>query len=176
MTGNDVRLESMRTYLRLVANRIVKPISPAISVSDIVQDALISACRRIQDGSAPDGAEDRGWLISILVNKFKDRRRWLLAGRRDARKTVSIAADYGSRENGRTESPGVAGLDVSDALEFALSKLVPDQRRVIELRLLEDLEFDEVALRLGVTAHCARKRYDRALAQLDERFRSQFGL
>jgi RNA polymerase sigma-70 factor (ECF subfamily) len=50
-----------------------------------------------------------------------------------------------------------------------LSRLRPDQRRAVELRVIDDLSYSEVAQRLGVSEKAARMRLARALERLGPR-------
>ncbi len=56
-----------------------------------------------------------------------------------------------------------------DGLEEALGDLPDGQREAIELRVVADLAYDDVAERLGTTPRAARVRVSRGLAALRER-------
>jgi RNA polymerase sigma-70 factor (ECF subfamily) len=64
-------------------------------------------------------------------------------------------------------APDESALDGLDAdIEAALAELGEDQRRAVELRVLDELAYDEVGRRLGISAGAARVRVSRGLARL----------
>jgi RNA polymerase sigma-70 factor, ECF subfamily len=69
----------------------------------------------------------------------------------------------------RTEAPAEPSEIWLEGLEEALAGLAPDVRRAIQLRILDDLSFDDVAERLGTSAGAARVRVHRGLAALRNR-------
>ena len=61
-----------------------------------------------------------------------------------------------------------AGHDLADAVRVALGRLPRRERRIVELRHLSELSWDEVSRQLGTTPDAARKTAARALARLRE--------
>jgi RNA polymerase sigma-70 factor (ECF subfamily) len=55
-----------------------------------------------------------------------------------------------------------------DALEH-LERLPPDQREAVRLRVLEELDYDEIAVRTGTTEPAVRQRVSRGLKWLRNR-------
>ena len=60
----------------------------------------------------------------------------------------------------------LAGREASEVLQAALQKLSPELRETVILRDLEELEYREIATRLGCTEGSARTRVHRGLARL----------
>ncbi len=56
-----------------------------------------------------------------------------------------------------------------DGLDEALAELTDEQRRAIELRVIDDLDYEQVADRGGMTPQAARARVSRGLATLRTR-------
>ncbi|MFL5952836.1 MAG: RNA polymerase sigma factor [Gaiellaceae bacterium] len=56
-----------------------------------------------------------------------------------------------------------------DGLDEALAELPEGQRGALELRVVDDLEYDDVAARLGTTPAAARVRVTRGLGHLRQR-------
>jgi RNA polymerase sigma factor (sigma-70 family) len=56
-----------------------------------------------------------------------------------------------------------------DGLDEALAELAPDVREAVELRVVSDLSYDELARRSGTTPGAARVRVHRGLKALRER-------
>jgi RNA polymerase sigma-70 factor (ECF subfamily) len=65
--------------------------------------------------------------------------------------------------------PGTAWADGADEL---LDTLPPSQREAVRLRVLEDLEYAEVAAQLGTSPSAARVRVHRGLSALRARLRT----
>jgi RNA polymerase sigma-70 factor (ECF subfamily) len=61
------------------------------------------------------------------------------------------------------------------ALRAAVDRLPSDQRAALELRVVEQLDYDEVAGRLGITVNAARLRVSRALRALTLRMEGAQG-
>ena len=62
-----------------------------------------------------------------------------------------------------------------DGLDEALADLTDEQRHAIELRIVDDLNYDQVADRGGMTPQAARARVSRGLASLRHRFSDSQG-
>ena len=67
------------------------------------------------------------------------------------------------------ELAGVAG--VAGELRDAMASLPADQRRAVELRVVEDLGYEELALTLNVSQQTARARVSRGLRNLGDALR-----
>lgn len=121
----------------------------------------------------------RAWLRR---NRFRDERSgsalpWLLgiAGhvlresvRRDrletrARERLGLPLNLGSDEGFAVVE---ARLSPRRSLAHALARLPQEQRRAVELRVLDELSYDEVARRLSIRPAAARLRVSRALRRL----------
>jgi len=104
------------------------------------------------------------WLYAIA-------RHQLLAAVRQRRLELRACARLGvfdrlDREPAQAE-PSEAWLD---GLDDALDGLPESQRRAIELRIVDDLDYEHVAERLGTTPRAARVRVSRGLATLRDKF------
>jgi RNA polymerase sigma-70 factor (ECF subfamily) len=60
----------------------------------------------------------------------------------------------------------IAATSLAPALTSAVSALPKEQRRALELRVLQQLDYEEVAGRLGCSQNAARLRVSRALRAL----------
>lgn len=118
----------------------------------------------------PERGEARGWLFGIAANKLADsRRRWVREDR--ARRRLGL------------EQPRLHAQDVEDfeilrgsydgELQAALQRLPPGQRDAVHARVVDELSYDDVGLRLGVDAVTARQRVSRGLAGLREKTKEQ---
>ena len=73
----------------------------------------------------------------------------------------------GRRPRPRSPSEQAARREQADLVAAALARLPGDYRRVIALRNLEHLPFDEVAERMGRSAGAVRMLWVRALERLN---------
>jgi RNA polymerase sigma-70 factor (ECF subfamily) len=78
---------------------------------------------------------------------------------------AGLAAVAGDRAAGNTEAEGLAEVGARWALE-AVSRLSPDQRSVLLLRVLGDLAVDDVARILGKSAGAVKSLQRRGLIAL----------
>ena len=127
------------------------------SAEDAVQETLVRAYRALPNF----GGEYRlgPWLHRIMQNVCVDEgnRR-----KRDADKTSRIAA----LPNSRMDSPSIEEelhLDFNDSeLLDAMSDLSVPYREALTLRFVDEMDYDEVAFKTGVTEENARARVSRA--------------
>jgi RNA polymerase sigma-70 factor (ECF subfamily) len=129
----------------------------AADAEDLVQETFVAALTSRFRGES----KVRTWLVQILVRRVAMLRR-------------SRKREQGSPMGGETErssaSP-VAGTDAKLDLAQMLEGLTPDQRRVIVLRELEGLSYEEMAAALHVPRGTVESRLHRARAALKELFR-----
>ncbi len=125
-------------------------------VDDVVQRALVSLATDARDKAATVGV--RAWLGRSVLQEVR------MAGRAAARRTrhERDAAQSTMRDDARPVDP----LEVRDDVAHALAALDPDDRHLVELRFLHDLEYREVAFVTGRSALACRLRVHRALGAL----------
>lgn len=133
----------------------------AADAEDAAQDAFIKA--RAAMGRFRAGAPFRPWLLTIVANEARNRRR--SAGRR-----LALAGRAAAREELRAPVPlpdaeALAGDD-RRRLATALGRLGADHREVIVLRFILDLSEAECAAALGCRPGTVKSRLSRALAKL----------
>ena len=129
-------------------------VGDATTAREAAQNAWSIAWTRL--GSVRDPARIREWLVAISVNEARQ-----LARRTQRRRVKEIPVDG---------SDPVAGdpadeIDLVD-LERALDGLRPDDRRLLALRYLADLDSTDIAARLGMSASGVRSRLSRTLERL----------
>jgi len=102
------------------------------------------------------------WLLGIAANVLRESVRRNRFETR-ARERLGLPLDLASEE-------GFAGVEARlsprQALARALERLPREQRRAVELRVLEELSYGEVARRLSIRPEAARLRVSRALRRL----------
>jgi len=130
---------------------------------DAAQEGFLKAYRAL--GRFRRGAPFRPWLLQIVANEARNRRR--SAGRRAA--LTLRAAEEGS-SGGAAPSPEgalLAGEERSRLLD-AVNGLREEERLVIACRYFLELSEEETAAALGVRPGTVKSRTSRALARLRE--------
>jgi RNA polymerase sigma factor (sigma-70 family) len=109
--------------------------------------------------------EARAWLFGIARRRFAMYVRRGKAERRAVRRLGLERPQLVEGEYARIEE--LAGLDaMRGTLAKHLSRLAPTQRRALELRVVRELPYPDVADRLGISEQAARARVSRALRAL----------
>ena len=126
---------------------------------EAVQDGFVRAHRAL--GRFRDGAPFRPWLVRIVANEARNRRR--SAGRR-AGLTLRAAAASGDA----APSPEAAALSHERRAELleALGRLDERDRDVLVHRFLLELGEGETAAALGIRRGTVKSRTSRALERL----------
>lgn len=133
----------------------------AAEADEATQDAFVKAWHAL--GRFRDGAAFRPWLLRIVVNEARNRRR--SAGRR-AGHELRFAQD---RASGGTALPPEAAALAADrrrALAAALGQLPEPQRDVIACRYLVGLDEAETAAALRLPRGTVKSRAARGLTRL----------
>jgi RNA polymerase sigma-70 factor (ECF subfamily) len=153
MTDLTGLIEAEIPRLRRYARALTRDVTRA---DDLVQSCLARALAK-QHLWQP-GTDLRAWLFTILHNQHVN------DVRRSVREGVTVAVEEMAPV--LTVHPGaMAALELRD-LEPAIGKLAPEQRQVILLVGLEGMQYDEVALILGVPVGTVRSRLSRGRDQL----------
>jgi RNA polymerase sigma factor (sigma-70 family) len=129
---------------------------------DAAQEAFVKGWRAM--GRFRPGAPFRPWLLAIVANEARNRRR--SAGRREA--LVLRAAAQRRPSDGAASPPEAAVLrgERRDTLLAALERLSDDDRAVLGCRHLLGLGEDETAAALGLRRGTVKSRTSRALVRL----------
>src|SRR5262245_60394276 len=170
----DRLLDSYRNYLKLLARTgIDASLRGKTDPSDLVQETLLKAHRHFAQFQGGTEAELAAWLRQILARNLADLvRRYRTAGARQVSRERSLEEMFeqssqmlGKLIAGKGHSPSDSAQrrEMSVVLADALAELSADHREVIVLRSLQELEWEEVACRMGRTAGAARMLWARAL-------------
>jgi RNA polymerase sigma factor (sigma-70 family) len=111
----------------------------------------------------PRRGTPRAWLLAIARSTALDSFR-ADARRRKREERASAGAVTAHAEHG-------FGEGISTELEEALRSLSAGEREVVALRVVLDLDSEETARLLGITATAVSTRLQRALGKLEERMR-----
>jgi RNA polymerase sigma-70 factor, ECF subfamily len=155
-------LGRLRPYLQaLVRSWWGHDLSSRLGDSDVVQEVLLQASCHFKDFRGEQVPQLLAWLKTIAYRAADDRKRKLLA---DAGQAEALPADVPSPEMGPTD----VLEEEEDAVRLAAALQRLNQRRqdVVQLRLLDGLDFPEIARRLGGSPGALRVLFFRAIGQL----------
>jgi len=137
----------------------------AADAEDAAQEALVKAWRAL--GRFRAGAPLRPWLLKIVANEARNRRR--SAGRRE--RLALRAASPG--EAAPSPEEAAVAADERARLLAALDELPDQARLVLACRHLLALSEEETAAALGVRRGTVKSRSARALERLREAYGSR---
>ena len=180
--GDEVALERLldmhaRRLLESIRAELGQRLRQRLESQDVMQQVYLDVLRHIGE------FEDRGrdsffaWLRQIALNRICDADRRAF---RTAKRGAEVrAADVGGNASmtrliDALNATGTTPSGVADQAERvrrlhdALERLSPDQRRVIELRYLEQLSVAEAAARMERSERAVRSLCVRALIRLRE--------
>ncbi len=134
----------------------------AADAEDAAQEAFVKAYRAL--GRFRRGAPFRPWLLQIVANEARNRRR--SAGRR-ARLALRTQAELGA-SGGAAPSPEATllGTERRETLLAAVNELREEERLVVACRYFLDLSEAETAAALGIRKGTVKSRLSRALDRL----------
>lgn len=179
-TARQALLECYRGELReVVASRLDRRLAARVDPSDVVQDTLADASRRLDDYLRDRPIPFFGWLRQLAGERVIDaHRRHLFAGRRSVDREDRIAAPADG--SGDLVPRGLLAADTSpsnrlarqernEQVMAALACLSPRDREVLVLRYLEQRGTAEIAAALSITEGAVKARLLRALIHLRAR-------
>jgi RNA polymerase sigma-70 factor (ECF subfamily) len=172
-------LERHRAAIRqMIDRRMDRVIERRVDASDIVQDVMIEANRRLGDYLANPPMPFRLWLRHMARDRLIDaHRRHRVAGNRSLDREVSLqAADEGEQSQAdgmaqipdRELTPAAAATwrELERRFAAAVELLENDDRQIVLLKHFEHLSTAEAAEVLGLTKPAAGMRYLRAMRRL----------
>jgi RNA polymerase sigma-70 factor (ECF subfamily) len=179
---NDL-LEAHRNYLRLLATACLhRDLKVKADPSDVVQDTLLKVHHGFHEFRGTTEGEWMTWIRRILVRNLADLRRGFGRQRRAIARERSLEAalDRSSAMlGGLLPAPGSSPSQYAERREMgalvadAMATLEDDAREVIVLRSMNELEWSEIAERMGRSADAARMLWARALRTLGTALKEQ---
>jgi RNA polymerase sigma factor (sigma-70 family) len=155
-------------YAERILLFLVRRVLDVDTAFDLLSETFATALERRHQFRGSSAEEEQGWLFSIarseLSHYWRDGKVERIAL---ARIGVGVPA-LSDPEIERIEQ--LAGInDLVPALQDAMASLPEDQRRAVELRVVEEHGYAEVANILGVSEQTARARVSRGLRALAQR-------
>ncbi|MEQ9406381.1 MAG: sigma-70 family RNA polymerase sigma factor [Fuerstiella sp.] len=165
---------------RLIQMRLDNAVARRVDASDVVQDVLFEASRRMEDYIQNPSMPFHLWLRQLAKDRIIDmHRRHRAAKRRSVDREQHVtnlgndnrsAADLASLLKDAELTPAAATVrrEMEERFLLALNDLSDDDRELIMMRHFEHLGNSEVAAALGLSAPAAGMRYLRAIRRLRE--------
>jgi RNA polymerase sigma-70 factor (ECF subfamily) len=171
-------LDAYRNYLRLIAATCFeRQLRGKADPSDVVQDALVKVHANFHEFRGATERDLLAWMRAILARLLTDLHRRFEGAERQVGRERSLE-DVVDRSSlvlegllaNRQESPSSRARqrEQSVLLADALARLGPNDREVITLRNLLELEWEEVARRMGRSADAVRMLWTRAVRRLGD--------
>jgi RNA polymerase sigma-70 factor (ECF subfamily) len=174
----DLLLERHRQRLkRMVAARMDERLVARVDPSDVVQETLASAARRLDGYLATPNVAFYVWLRQMgWETLIQFHRRHLYAERRTVRREESLEPGL-SQTSLRVLADDVARAalspsgqavrrELNDQIRAAILELPPRDHEILTLLYLEHLSLTETAEVLGIAPRAATMRHLRALQRL----------
>lgn len=133
---------------------------------DLVAETFAQALQSLAEFDG-DRGEPIGWLFGIAKNKH---RRYARNGAVETRARERLTLNVSRLSNDSVDQlDEIIDLEtVRNRLEPAIAELAPSIGAAIRLRCLDELDYDDIAARLGIRPAAARKRVSRGLRQLED--------
>ena len=163
---------------RMIDRRMDRVVQHRVDASDIVQDVMLEANRRLGDYLANPTMPFQLWLRHMARDRLIDaHRRHRVAANRSVDREVSLSAGGG---DDRSAADGVAGIadreltpaaaatwhELERRFAAAVEQLEDDDRQIVLLRHFEHLSTADAAAALGLSKPAAGMRYLRAMRRL----------
>lgn len=180
-TATDRLLERHRQALRqMVQMRLDARLRQRVDVSDVVQEVLVEASRRLQEYLASPTLPYHLWLRQIARDRIIDTyRRHRGSSKRSLDREVAFdlpAGDPHSTQQlvrqlaGQELTPAAAAMqaELTQLVAAAIAQLPPQDAEILVMRHYEQLSNQEIAQALGLSEPAASMRYLRALRRLKD--------
>ena len=142
---------------------------------DVVQDTLLAMARGVRDFRGASSIST--WLYTIARSFcIKKRRRSKFAPAQQRSLESEAAVEAGRLAGGEDPAETLAGKEVEQALEQAITALEPMYREVLLLRDVEGLTAPEVAEIVGTSVQAVKSRLHRARLSVRERVAPLLGV
>lgn len=159
---------------RMVRCRLNQGVARRVDASDVVQDALVTASRRLTEYLQSPSMPFHAWLRQLARDRLADVYRRELAAKRDVAREFSVAqAERSSlnplaqvRDDELTPAAMLLRKEFAERFQDAVNQLDEEAQEIILMRHREQLTNSQVAELLGISEPAASMRYLRALRQI----------
>ena len=163
---------------RMIDRRMDRVVQHRVDASDIAQDVMLEANRRLGDYLANPTMPFQLWLRHMARDRLIDaHRRHRVAANRSVDREVSLSAGGGDDRSAADVVAGIADRELTPAaaatwhelerrFAAAVEQLEDDDRQIVLLRHFEHLSTADAAAALGLSKPAAGMRYLRAMRRL----------
>jgi RNA polymerase sigma-70 factor (ECF subfamily) len=163
---------------RMVALRMDGRVRARLDASDVVQEAFVDVCDKLNKYAEHDSFPFFLWLRMVTGDRLAQlHRKHLGAKKRNAGREISLdracvpgasSIHLASHLAGQFTSVdrGLIGHEISKQIEASLNTMDECDREVIAMRHFEELSVEEISLLLEITPSGVSKRYARAIRKL----------
>jgi RNA polymerase sigma factor (sigma-70 family) len=155
--------ELVRTYQEIAYRTAYLLSGGAAEAEDAAQEAFVKAWHAL--ARFRSGAPFRPWLLQIVANEARNRRRG--AGRRAAL-ALRASEDRRATDAAPSVEAAVLSRERRQQLLDAIGRLREEDRQVIQCRYLLELSEAETSSTLGLPRGTVKSRLSRALGRLRE--------
>jgi len=179
--GDTAAFETLvRRHQRLLLNVAFHMTGVYEDACDIVQDAFISAWRKIGDFRGE--AKFSTWMTAIVINLSRNRLQEMQKNER--RNAYSLDAPPGNDERDKKPDPisetksalqQMEETELRQVVQHCIEKLSPEFREVLVLRDMQDMPYDEVGTALKLRDGTVKSRLFRARDSVKDCIRRAVG-
>jgi RNA polymerase sigma factor (sigma-70 family) len=151
-------------YDRVLAFLVRRVLEPEVAI-DLLSETFAKALERRRQFRGESTEEEQAWLFMIARSELSHYWRSGKTERTAMARYAIMAPTLSPEEIDRIEA--LAGLNaLGDTLSNALQALPEEQRRALELRVVDERSYAEVAQLLGIAEPAVRARVSRGLRSL----------
>ncbi|MHC4206846.1 MAG: sigma-70 family RNA polymerase sigma factor [Planctomycetota bacterium] len=166
----------------MVRFRMNKEVRSKMESMDLVQEVMIHVLRGLGDFTYENEGDFVRWLSKIAENAFYDNLDKLYAGKRNIRREARLDVFKSGSAGNFKGVPGPIDVTTPSSimskredlvrLEKSIDKLKPKYREVIILAKIEQLSYNQIGEKLGVSAAAVKMLVSRAIVELAGAFGS----
>lgn len=132
-------------------------------VSDLLQSGFLVVIQKLPDFRGTSEEQFTAWVIRIIENRIRQRRRFFMASKRRPKSGPGLATFLAPAKE---PSSGTRRLEDVEILARAFDALPEHYRKVLFMSITEDRSQEEIAEKLGKTLAATRMMLSRARASL----------
>jgi RNA polymerase sigma-70 factor (ECF subfamily) len=165
----------------MLRRRIDPSLAVRIDPEEVLHDAFLEACRRLDRFPRPEDMSPYAWLYGIARDRLIDTWRRETRGRRDLHRDLpwpeESSMQLGLSLIDRGTDPGAAAEreEVRQRMRQALDLLKDADREILWMRHYDGLSFREAGSVLNIGENAATVRYVRAIRRLKQLWLKLYG-
>jgi len=184
--ANELLLRHNDRLKKMISVRIDPAVSARVDPSDVIQETMIEAVRKLPEYLANQPVPFYPWLRQIAWERLVHlHEQHIRTQKRSVRREVSwdrSLSDHSVMQlagkfagSGTTPSQGAIRTERRERVRAALNSMTPNDREVLVMLYLEQLGVDEIASILDLTVAGVKSRHRRALIRLTSSLAAESG-